>query len=745
MSSIVYEKSDIESLKSDQDILDKLKAAWNINTADKIMAWGELRKNEKLGTWFLFNAKKIAPKNYIDSLFEYPIKNLGRDELIRDKRGMYVGSQDETLKQLNNNQIVVCELVLSEKHFRKEHDNPMQLCVNTGSIIPLEKIPLEVLSDNTDHAYLEKYFFEYYRSLNEEKLKLDEINSKEKMSIEASTFRDSIRKEKESLEKNIVKLSSDSVSLDKEIEYSKQSLLAQKEKEKNLKDSIFKLSEGESILISEIEMLNKSKSQVEKDMSKKLERLLAFVKKKADLLKSLEFIDEDDFNDITGKNYDAKIDKPSISFENDLDGDFSRAISHIQSYLGNKNIYYPRWVLEDFLALIQTNDLIILAGESGSGKTNLVKSFADAVGGISKIIPVKPNWTGREDLLGYYNPLEQKYLATEFLDTILEAAKFPDIPYFICLDEMNLARVEYYFADFLSLLEDRKEAPTVHLYSDDESSHVLSEFTHVLQAIADASEKFLKGKSIDFYKILKDKEINNELKRIFGFSDKDSLIKYHSDLKKMLGGILNTPSSFKFPENVRIIGAINIDETTHFLSPKILDRAHIMKFDSPLLYDWSQLLGEIEDNKNKELIIKFDIESLGIKEEYPKFDHEDEFCRLIMDYTKNFFSPMGVEVGLRTIRQGLNYRDIFMRLNSNEELILNNFFIHKILPKFNFDGNKSVGNGKNKNFLLLELQEQLKEQFGNGIEDDQGVDVLQKVEELIKKAEANDLIVNYWA
>ena len=70
---------------------------------------------------------------------------------------------------------------------------------------------------------------------------------------------------------------------------------------------------------------------------------------------------------------------------------------------------------------------------------------------------------------------------------------------------------------------------------------------------------------------------------------KDSLIKYHTDLRRMISGILNTPSSIIFPKNVRIIGAINIDETTHYLSPKILDRAHIMKFDSPLLQNWDEI------------------------------------------------------------------------------------------------------------------------------------------------------------
>jgi 5-methylcytosine-specific restriction endonuclease McrBC GTP-binding regulatory subunit McrB len=66
----------------------------------------------------------------------------------------------------------------------------------------------------------------------------------------------------------------------------------------------------------------------------------------------------------------------------------------------------------------------------------------------------------------------------------------PEIPYFICLDEMNLARVEYYFADFLSLLESRDEAPEINLYSADESAHVLSELKAVVEIIQDSKEKY---------------------------------------------------------------------------------------------------------------------------------------------------------------------------------------------------------------------------------------------------------------
>ena len=87
----------------------------------------------------------------------------------------------------------------------------------------------------------------------------------------------------------------------------------------------------------------------------------------------------------------------------------------------------------------------------------------------------------------------------------------------------------------------------------------------------------------------------------------------------MLSGILNTPSSVIFPKNVRIIGTINIDETTHYLSPKILDRAHIMKFDSPLLFDWDSITLEIEPLKNADRKLKFNIEDFNYRDPYPAF------------------------------------------------------------------------------------------------------------------------------
>lgn len=143
-------------------------------------------------------------------------------------------------------------------------------------------------------------------------------------------------------------------------------------------------------------------------MAKQIERLRSFVIQKAELLKQLEIIDDDEgFADSLLGNQNIKSKEGFLSFQEDLGGDYAIAVSYIQSYLLERDILYPRHIIENFFGLIRSNDLIILAGDSGSGKTNLVQSFAKAVGGVAKIIPVKPNWTSSEDLLGYYNPLEK--------------------------------------------------------------------------------------------------------------------------------------------------------------------------------------------------------------------------------------------------------------------------------------------------------------------------------------------------
>jgi len=514
------------------------------------------------------------------------------------------------------------------------------------------------------------------------------------------------------------------------------------DKHKNFLQYIEAQKEEQPLLLKEIERL---KEQIKKDTKmgeKNLKKIKYFIKSKADSLLSLEFINQNEYDEIM-ENYpqDKKIKDKILDFRKDLEGDFSRSISHIQAYLFAKNSIYHRYLLEDYFTSLQTNDLIILAGDSGSGKTNLVKKFAEVVGGVAKIIPVKPNWTSSDDLLGYYNPLQKTYLSTPFLDALLEASKNPDTPYFICLDEMNLARVEYYFADFLSLLEERDKQPIISLYSGVESSHTLSEFNHVLSLIKSSKEKFKKNNIVSFLEILKDEEVNQELKRVFGFSDKDSLIRYHSDLRRMLSGILNTPSSIEFPKNVRIIGTINIDETTHYLSPKILDRAHIIKLNSPSLSDWSKIEKEVKGSniEKDEYKIKFKMDDFGIRESYPQFNPKDSFCKEISDKSEKYLKKLGIEVSLRAVRQGLKYNELFNKFNTDKNIALNNFLMHKILPKFSFDGNTTV-EGQEKIEILKSFKSTIKK-----VDSKLVCSAKDEVDLIIKKSSENDGIVNYWA
>ncbi len=123
-------------------------------------------------------------------------------------------------------------------------------------------------------------------------------------------------------------------------------------------------------------------------------------------------------------------------------------------------------VLRRFHLSLKTRGFVILSGVSGTGKSWLTAVYADAIGGNHHLIPVAPNWTTNEDLIGWLNPVIEAYVDTDFSRALRAAAKSSEDaevsgvtapPTFVVLDEMNLARVEYYFAKFLSAMEARSQ------------------------------------------------------------------------------------------------------------------------------------------------------------------------------------------------------------------------------------------------------------------------------------------------
>ncbi|MEZ9119292.1 McrB family protein [Vibrio cyclitrophicus] len=727
-NKLLYDKNYAKQL-DDNDLYKCLYDAWKVQN-EIIQVWGSLEGNAAR-TWFSLKQVKLIDTG---EPIEYPLPN--NNDL---QAGVFLHpATAQALLNGKESALVKGELKLASVNNRKNKDNPFLVSLVPSSVEVVTELPKfstdDIMQSDLTTLVSENVYRHFLSNL-ESKTAVDEEKAQAKLTRLDVTY---------SERQKILDTQFDEINSKVEgLNVKRDSLL---DKLKDLEKLQYTVKANIEQEKSTLNLIIEKQQQIEDEMSKKIELLKQYVEEKASFLRDFEFIDEDVYAELSGIKPDSSEHSSGLNFVDDFGSDYSKLTSYLQAYLKEQGQYYSRHIVENYLTLIRTNDLVILAGDSGSGKTSLVQSFAQAVGGVAKIIPVKPNWTSSEDLLGYYNPLEKKYLATPFLEALLEANQNPTVPYFICLDEMNLARVEYYFADFLSKLEERKQQPEIQLYSDDEATHVLSELRGVVSIISGAREKYNKNGIVDFVAQMQDDEINAEMKRAFGFSDKDSLIKYHGDVRRMLSGVLGTPSTITIPSNVRIVGAINIDETTHYLSPKILDRAHIMKFKSPLLTDWNAIEQEIEnynlDDVSKS--VRLSIDELGVREQYPNFSPSDEFCRQFTDFNREHFHPLGVEFGMRTIRQGLNYVALYREVNPNDLLALNNFLLHKVLPKFTFDGSKPMGNTDKLTHIERVFLTQVEEQL-HGLVVTEEFSVTEAIKEIIETAKANDDVVNYWA
>lgn len=219
-----------------------------------------------------------------------------------------------------------------------------------------------------------------------------------------------------------------------------------------------------------------------------------------------------------------------------------------------------------YLTAIRTKPFILLAGISGTGKSRIVREFAfkscpdylqDKAGttpGNYCMIEVKPNWHDSTELLGYYSRLGKAgYQFTKFVKFLVKAKMYPNVPFFVCLDEMNLAPVEQYFAEILSILETRKV-----VIGEDGNKTIKTE------AIIDAEHFKALGKIGGFAPNFTDRDIYMKLYGIDTESDIDEAVGKRTDLKT---------EGLTLPDNVVIIGTVNMDDTTHQFSRKVIDRA----------------------------------------------------------------------------------------------------------------------------------------------------------------------------
>jgi energy-coupling factor transporter ATP-binding protein EcfA2 len=230
----------------------------------------------------------------------------------------------------------------------------------------------------------------------------------------------------------------------------------------------------------------------------------------------------------------------------------SELLKGIQEQLSARGYHYEEKTLRQLLLALMTEQMIILSGPSGTGKTTIVKQLASIINAKYEIIPVQPSWTDKQDLLGFYNPIRKLYVPSAFFDCLIEAKQNKDKLYFICLDEMNLAQIEYYLADVLSIreLEDGK----LRLYSDFEYEQNMNEIRWFIQRMS--QEETL--------------EIEEALRKI----QMDSLA--HYEMVTRFENLKRYAPVLNIPQNVRIIGTMNVDGAVQTLSPKVIDRSYVI-------------------------------------------------------------------------------------------------------------------------------------------------------------------------
>lgn len=267
--------------------------------------------------------------------------------------------------------------------------------------------------------------------------------------------------------------------------------------------------------------------------------------------------------------------------------------SFIEKYLqehAKKNIIEPDDITysnkyRKYITAIKTKPFLLLAGISGTGKSRIVREFAfkscpkylqDKAGttpGNYCMIEVKPNWHDSTELLGYYSRLGKGgYQFTKFVKFLVKAKMFPTVPFFVCLDEMNLAPVEQYFAEILSILETRKHPKNEETGEVDMTMvktepiidalyfREFSEIPHTKNA--QTGEPFSSN--------LTDRDIYLKLFNIKTESNINEVVGKRTDL---------TTEGLTLPDNVVIIGTVNMDDTTHQFSRKVIDRAMTMEMN----------------------------------------------------------------------------------------------------------------------------------------------------------------------
>ena len=399
--------------------------------------------------------------------------------------------------------------------------------------------------------------------------------------------------------------------------------------------------------------------------------------------------------------------------QNELEDEFV-SDAHKEDHKVTKDIAYS-----PYLTAIRTKPFLLLAGISGTGKSRIVRKLAQATNDIDFeadyngderwkmhnptnfcLIQVKPNWHNSMDVVGFKSNIGgAHYEFTPFIEFIAKAWHYPDTPFFLCLDEMNLAPVEEYFAEFLSAIESRS-------YNKDGE--------YDTDPIVNPFDSF----GLD---------VSGQMIRQLVISELDTDCKLENQFRT---------KGLTLPKNLIVMGTVNMDETTFSFSRKVLDRAMSIEMnevnydaflsgqteeDVPLLTDCNGLLVERPINAQT---VKADIEA-------------DK----IIEYLKNvnaLLEGTPFKLGYRAANEAFLYVSASKMFGSNDlGSALDNFTVMKILSRI--EGDDSKLKTKAGEELLPALLELLNNQFGG----DSNSISIQKLTEM-NDILVRDHFVSFW-
>lgn len=290
-------------------------------------------------------------------------------------------------------------------------------------------------------------------------------------------------------------------------------------------------------------------------------------------------------------------------------------IEYVKSYIAANGFTYNEGMIENFYLSLKSKPFTILAGTSGTGKTKLVKLFAEAIGaneanGRYKMVSVRPDWSDGSDLFGHTD-LNGNFVEGPVCSAFKTAMNEPDKLVFLCLDEMNLARVEYYLSDFLSVIESRERG-------DD------------------------------------------------GKITTSAIAQYENGI----------------PDNLYLVGTVNMDETTFPFSKKVLDRANTIEFN------YVELIPKFEETLSS--VEPLDVPNRFLQTEYLVLEQD---CADEKDYITQICDKLQqINEILRKANAHVGYRVrdeiVFYMLNNKkagnlltEEQAFDNEIMQKILPR----------------------------------------------------------------